>query len=778
MKEICRLFLVLLILCCTPILFAQDNQDNIDNLFVSVGKRLSGYPSELIYLQTSKGIYETGEDLWFKAYQFDAQSFGLSDRSKTLYLQMVDSEDSVVWREKYPIENGIVDGHVYVDEKLPEGDYSLEGYTRYSFCTDTIGILSGRKIRVVKNIAQNDQRMEKGKDCDWRFDLFPEGGNLVSGISSRLAFKATDGKGLPVDVEGTLYVDGNPTTIFKSSHDGMGVFSLTPFLEKKYRIELKNGKTYSLPEIYPQGMSFQLLKKDKERMEFVISQTEGLPEKDVYLLGQMRGVVCCVAKGRLKNSLKIKIPAMEFPYQGIAEFTLFDGTMQPIAERLVYVHPEKKLNISIEPDKDSYVLREKATLKIKVTDDDGKPIQANLGISIFDKIYVNPADPANILTHCYLTSQIRGIIHDPAYYFNEENKDRMEAMDLLLLTQGWRRYVWSADRLPYHGEIFLPDEISGTQTIGSKKKSKETQSTEQLIQVSGAEGNSVFVWADSAGCFTIDTDIMKDVRGGYVYLKPMLSKEFKPKLEITDYFSLIDSLRKNRPSYYPIMDLSETVGRQVLDMPVVSNDSTILLDEVVVTRKARKPFRDKFMGRLDSLAQMDVGMPWVCPEGHLENYKEGYTVHHDPRYCPSPYIVPLEKRSKPVEGKTYRIIKPKYFDGGKWFIVEDEQYVVYHDPIYSVEELLRRNNLWRTKGYYAVREFYHPDEIDMQLSTPDARNTLLWQPIVYTDEKGEATISFFCSDINTGFTGIVEGTNGLGLLGTGKCEFRVVRNID
>ena len=88
------------------------------------------------------------------------------------------------------------------------------------------------------------------------------------------------------------------------------------------------------------------------------------------------------------------------------------------------------------------------------------------------------------------------------------------------------------------------------------------------------------------------------------------------------------------------------------------------------------------------------------------------------------------------------------------------------------------NNLWKTKGYYAVREFYHPDEIDMQLSTPDARNTLLWQPSVNTDKKGEATISFFCSDINTGFTGIVEGTNGLGLLGTGKCEFRVVRNID
>ena len=85
------------------------------------------------------------------------------------------------------------------------------------------------------------------------------------------------------------------------------------------------------------------------------------------------------------------------------------------------------------------------------------------------------------------------------------------------------------------------------------------------------------------------------------------------------------------------------------------------------------------------------------------------------------------------------------------------------------------NNLWRTKGYYAAREFYKPDEIDMQLSTPDARNTLLWEPSVITDEKGEAEVSFYCSDINTGFTGVVEGVDGTGLLGSGKCEFRVMR---
>lgn len=771
MKNI-LLILFLLTYTCLPCFCQQV----VDEAWVaSINKEYAGFPSELIYLQTSKGIYETGEDLWFKAYQLNAQSFAMSGQSRTLYLQMIDSKDSVVWQEKYPVENGMALGHVYINEKLAEGDYFLEAYTRHSFHKDTTGIISSRKLRVVKNIAHDNQQTESVKKDSLRFTVFPEGGNLVSGLPSRVAFKATDGRGYPVEVKGLLYEGNTPVVRFASSHDGMGAFFFTPDSEKKYHIALDNGTDYSLPEIYLQGMTLRLFKQSKKYLEFFISQTEGAPAQEVCLLGQIRGMVCCVAKGILKGRVKIKIPLSEFLYQGIAEFTLFNGSMQPVAERLVYVNPEKKLRVNIEPDKKTYAIREKATLKIKVTDEGGAPVKANLGISVFDKAYINPADPVDILAYCYLSSQIRGKVHNPLYYFDDKNKDRMQAMDLLLLTQGWRRYVWNMENAPDRENLFLSDKIIGMQSIGSKKKGKRAQGTEQLIQISGADGNSMYVWADSAGFFTVGTDMLKELRGGYVYLKPMLSKELKPKLEIEDYFSQIDSIRKKKNRYYPLIDLSQSVKETILDMPVVSNDSTILLDEVVVTRKARRPFRDKFMGRLDSLAQMDIDMPWVCPEGHLENYKDGYTVHHDPRYCPNAYIVPLEKRSKPVEGKAYRIIKPKYFDGGKWFIVEDEQTVIYHGPIYSEEELLRRNNLWRTKGYYAAREFYKPDEIDMQLSTPDARNTLLWEPSVITDEKGEAEVSFYCSDINTGFTGVAEGVDGTGLLGSGKCEFRVIR---
>ena len=751
------------------------SQESIESIANRMEKHFSSRPSELIYLQTSKGVYETGEDLWFKAYQLNSQTFGLSDKSQTLYLQMISSKDSVVWQEKYLIENGIVSGHVYIDEKLLEGDYFLEGYTKYSFYkNDTVSVTSKRKIKIVKNIAHS-RVIENPKDTTFRFEVYPEGGNLVVGLSSKLAFKATDGKGHPVFVEGTIYQDDKSLLKINSVHDGMGAVLFTPLANKRYRIELNNGKSYRLPEIRLQGMVLRLSGQDKKQLNFVVSQSEGVPDGRIYLLGQMRGMVCCVAKGLLRDSLRISIPLDNFLYQGIAEFTLFDSLMRPVAERLVYVHPEKKLHITAEPDKKSFFTREKGTIRIKVTDEKGRPVKANLGVSVFDGAYDDSADPMNILSYYYLSSQIRGKIYNPTYYFDARNNGRTEGMDLLLLTQGWRRYVWDMKQPTYQGQPFLTDEINGIQTQKAKvkKKGEHNKGTEQLLQVSGATGNSQFIWTDSTGHFVVDTEMMKTLIGGYMYLKPMLSKEFKPALEVTDYFPLIGSIRRHRPNYYPITYLSQFKKEQVLDFPVVGGDSTILLNEVMITAKGHKPFRDKMMGRLDSLAQINMGVGWVCEckdpsYPYLNDYEPGFTHH------PSGLSGYSGKRLSPQKGKTYRLIKYEPNSNGDWFLTKLKT-VVYSGPEYSEEELLRMNNLWRTKGYYASREFYQPDEIEIQSSIPDARNTLLWAPSVITDEKGEAKVSFYCSDINTGFVGIVEGVDGLGLLGTTRCEFRVIR---
>ena len=764
----CKKFIFLLLL--SSFSFYAVSQTPLDSIITRLNSLSGNRPAEIIYLQTSKGIYESGEDLWFKAYLLDAQSLLISICSQTLYLQMsCENSGKVVWQEKYPIEEGVVAGHVYVAEDLPEGNYFLEAFTRHSFYADSTGMSAVRKVRIQKNITQGGEYPVKVCESI-RLTFFPEGGYLVTGISCRLAFKATNGDGYPVDVKGILYEDDTPLIEFESTHAGMGSLLITPLASKSYRMQLYDGRSFPVSDILSEGITIQLVEHNTDFLEFTISQSDDLPAQSIYMTGQMRGEVYCIAMGLLEKRLKIKIPLADFSSQGIASFTFYDTQWKPVAERLVYVNSDKKLYITAEHEHKSYEIRDKVEVKIKVTDKNGQPVSAHLGISVFDQAYVNPADPVNILTHCYLSSQIRGSIYDPAYYFDEENTDRIQAMDLLMLTQGWRRYVWSEDNYHTRGSEIITDEITGIQTI----KKKNFKNTEQLIKVSGPEGNSELIWTDENGYFVVHSDKMKTMRGGYIYLKPML-EEKSTKIKLDDPFSSINKFRQIKKNFYPAFDLNRIKKDETL-RSFASPDSVLMFNEIIITGKSQNPFRDKFMGYLNNLAQMEL-IPWVCVhrgDSFLNDHKEGYTHHPNN----TPYYSDMKrpyKRVIPIPGKTYKMIKSE--PCGDRYCVVDICYEVYNGPLYTEEELLQKNNMWRTKGYYAYREFYQPDKVDMSSSIPDFRNTLLWAPTVHTDDKGEVTVNFYCSDINTGFIGRIEGFSGDGLLGCAKFNFRVKRPI-
>lgn len=686
---------------------------------------------------------------------------------------MLDSRDSIVWQEKYPIQSGIADGHIYVDRNLRPGDYHIHAYTRYSFLNDTLRAFYPKQIRVVRNIAEKVNVPSPGKgDKVTRLSFFPEGGSLIDGIPSKVAFKGSDGHGMPVAVRGVLLENGKGVARLESLHDGMGMFMLHPHRGSVYQAVLEDSTVHDFPEILPSGMSLHLRKQTDEYLDFYLFQPDSAAPQQVRLTGKMRGNLCCTAEGTLHGSLKVRIPLREFPMQGIAEFTLYDGSMRPVAERLVYVHPQKRLNIELHTDKDRYMTRDKGSVQIRVTDGDGHPVRAHLGLSLFDSAYLNGSSPENMLSYCLLSTEIRGNVHNPAYYFDERNKDRLLSLDLLLLTQGWRRYVWAQEDST--AVPFLPDVIQGRQVIGKKKRQKELGDGRQLLRVFGPDAESRFAMTDSLGGFTIPADQMLALRGGYIYLQPLLDKdEYKPVLLFEDDFSLADSLRSRCRFYRSLPDMEEVPSGTGFDDAVVSRDSSILLSEVTVTGTKGKVFRDKMMGRLDSLAQMNLNNVYVCTScGLLLNYKSDYLGHHAVNACPA------KGKKKTINGETYMIAKYEHYGnvkGGIAFKVIDKQDIVYHTPQFSEEELLRMNSLYRVKGYCGKREFYEPDELEMQTSIPDARNVLLWKPGIVTDEQGKATISFFCSDINTNFVGIVEGTDGCGLMGTGTCEFRVLK---
>jgi hypothetical protein len=125
------------------------------------------------------------------------------------------------------------------------------------------------------------------------------------------------------------------------------------------------------------------------------------------------------------------------------------------------------------------------------------------------------------------------------------------------------------------------------------------------------------------------------------------------------------------------------------------------------------------------------------------------------------------RNTKPVVGVAY----------WKWGEFYD---VIFHYPVYTEEELFKKYNLTRVKGYYSRREFYQPnyDKLPDKSLLADYRNTLLWAPSVITDNKGEVNLEFFCSDINYNFVGRVEGVTGTGLLGTKEFDFTVKRSIN
>ena len=391
-----------------------------------------------------------------------------------------------------------------------------------------------------------------------QFNLFPEGGNLVSNLSSRLAFKAVDIDGAPLDVEGTLFEDNSPIQEFKSSHAGMGSMMITPVSGKKYHITLTQPKTDSiflLPEVYPEGIVMRLGERNDKFLELFVSQSPGHAKRTVYLRGQLRGGVYSTANGVLNNELKFRIPLDQFSMQGIAEFTLFDENLEPMAERLVYIKPDKKLYIEATLSKQKYETREKASLKIKVKDENGDPVKANLGVSVYDKIYHNQENPKNILSYFFLTSQLKGQIYDPAFYFDTRNKERDGALDLLLLTQGWRRYVWNEDNLKVYGNTkqLIFDGTEGE--VYATKKIKEAPKEEVLYVKTIIFEKKEYtdqLLTDSTGIFYVTPEHLKNGQGSYVYLTPMLTPYYGPKIRLSDPFQTINETRIKKEINYPL----------------------------------------------------------------------------------------------------------------------------------------------------------------------------------------------------------------------------------
>lgn len=730
---------------------AQENPETTQ-LTTQIERVAKRHAAEEVYLQACKDIFEPGEDVWFKAYVLDARYLAPSVNTKTLYASLIKMpEKKAVWEEKYPVVNGFTDGHLYLPDTIAPGEYLLVAQTPLSVNPDMPAVISAKRITVIKDITALETIKYTDKNIikpdSLYLQLLPEGGHLVAGITSRVAFKAVNIKGQPAAFKGTLYDGSTPAQKVQTLHDGMGSFFITPSVNGIYTIKSDSGSaTYTLPQVEPKGQVIQLVTKNDEVLLLKVGQSTNLAAQKMYLRLQLRGVVYSMAQFTLKQEKLVRIPLDGIP-QGIAEITLFNEALQPVAERLVFINDDKQIHLNATLNKTSFGNKEKVVLTLTATDDKGKPVAAHLGVAVADGLYHDPQYTGNIMAYCQLSAQMKGRVYNPAYYFDGANKNRHQALDLLLLTQGWRAYNWSEGNLsglPLQYKPFVNDTLTGS-IYAKKKKMNEVLGQQLVVSYPGnREYSRAMQQVDARGNFTVLPEHLQYPKRGYVYFKLMQDTDKAGLRKIPD--PALDKLRgiisaKEISTDVPLM--LQIPSPPIPPARLTAARNVNQLSEVVLFGKAKRKrqYRDRYMGTLDSLAKLG---DYVCEKNVLN------CINH-----------PVGGRP-PVEGQVYN-------DN-----VSFHPLPPYKAPYFTEDQLLEKFNLACLKGYYPTKEFYNPVyDADTMDYTGDNRNVLYWKPDVITNDKGVAVLEFFTSDISSGFRVVVEGVTGDGLLGSCTANFNV-----
>jgi hypothetical protein len=448
----------------------------IDSMINVYGEK---FPQEKIYIQFDRPAYNTGETIWFKAYLY--AGIGPSKVSKNFYAELVDLSGRVIQRKLLPIFESTAAGSFDLPDTLKSSTYIFRAYTTWMLNFDS-SFLYSKTIRILNKIttpagtsgaatAKTPAAKTPAASASattapvTTLKFFPEGGDLVSGLESIVAFKATDPYGFPVTVEGKIKdASGATITDLKTEHDGMGSFALEakPGYIAEWTDEKKQTYKTPLPAARSTGVVIRALQNNNGMESFIIKRPTDASAnlKTLYLVGYFNQQVIYKARLNMQETTMISgvIPLKGIP-SGILQMTVFDADWSAQSERICFVN------------KEDYFFQTRVTPVLKDTDKRGKnsitievpdTIKTNLSIAITDAV-ASKADPDadNIVSRLLLTGDIRGYIHNPYYYFFGNDEVVRSHLDLVMMTNGWRRYKWDdmlAGKLPeikYKPENYL-----------------------------------------------------------------------------------------------------------------------------------------------------------------------------------------------------------------------------------------------------------------------------------------------------------------------------------
>ena len=615
---------------------------------------------------------------------------------------------------------------------------------------------------------------------DFDVKFFPEGGALINIPHQNVAFKAQGADGFSKEIEGFLFNSkGDTLTNFRSEHNGMGIFTMNPVNNETYYVTVRTNdsitKRFDLPAIEPKGISIAM-SHYKQEIRYEIQKTEATewPQK-LFLLAHTRGKLAILQPinpkrtfGKMNDSLFT---------EGITHFMLIDEQGNALSERLIFVPDHKPNQWQITTDQPTYGKREKVSLQIAAKDSEGNPVEGTFSVSITDRKSIQPDSLAdNILSNLLLTSDLKGYVEDPAYYFLNQDARTLRSIDYLMMTHGWRRHkmenVLRTPSLNFTNYIEKGQTISGRIMgfFGANVKKGPIcvlAPKYNIIATTETDEKGQFIvntsFRDST-TFLVQARTKKGFAGVDILMDP---PQYPVATHKAPYFNgattfMEDYLMNTRDQYYM------EGGMRVYN-----------LKEVTVTAKRERPSsksiytggintytveEDRLQGYGQTAFDAASRLPSVTitngSEIHIRNNSEPAIividdiVYEDASDILKDIQVSDMSSISLLRGADAVILGPRASGGAVVITLKDPRNL----PARPAQGIITYTPL----GYSESVEFYHPtyetpEKKNAQRS--DFRSTVYWNPELRLNAEGKATIEYYTPDSTAPEDIIIEGVD-------------------
>lgn len=885
-----KLSFAVFILCFSINLGASAQQDTtiLSNILTKSKIITDQYPSEKVYLHFDKPYYSVADTMFFKAYLTFEQNVP-SPLSKVVYVDLINSQDSLVKSLKLPVTNSVAYGSLELDmTNIKQGNYYVRAYTVWMlnsspdyFFTKTITIGEAIDKKVITNLSYNATQTDKGqaieaqiqfknmdkvvmsnKPVNWTvtsnyevvakgrgttdqsgilkisiaprknqtiakgdlvteltntkedviissfvlkprtgnndIQFFPEGGDLIKGVPTQVAFKAVKPNGLGIDITGTITdSDGNQITTISGSHFGMGSFYLNSENGKSYKanITFKDGtkKVIDLPKAVESGIVIQATTANPDVITFKMVANETYFQqnqgKGVYIVAQNGGRVYYAAQSKLQTQVTAaKIPTNKFP-SGIIQLTLFSSTGEPISERLFFVLHKNAMNLTVKSDLPSYKQRQKVRMTITAKDSTQRLV-GDFSLSVTDqqKVPVDENTETTIVSSLLLTSDLQGFIEQPNYYFNKNDEKKRGELDILMLTQGYRKFIYKeilANKFP--AMSFLPEQgITVTGTLRDRTGMPVKKGALRLT-VTGRPGGAETL-TTNMGLFAFQKLVFEDGSELLINAKyngaasnMMIMVDNSPFPEITGNVNLATE----------VVNIDSTLSNYLDNSKKQYNNLRTLKEVKIKGAAVKKPSHADYTA-LTGLSMMadheitgdrlkDCNDLITC----LKTMATGLTFDIDKFYVSRSYnqgdrtpvqifingnavdlislgsVQASEVESVEIFTQDQLGLVFKNYQCNGVMVINTKKVEKSNMSLADLKKMMPQSNMLKIspKGYSKVKEFYAPKYVTQSSSYTgnDLRTTIYWNPKIVTNAAGDTVVEFYNADGKGTYRAVVEG---------------------